>query len=150
MVNRDGGQSGRWSILLWSIGTVVNQDGGQSKRGQSQRGQLQRGQSGLWSILTWSNGTLLRRGPVVCGVTWRACWISSDLKHYIAFWSCVSTMVLCWDAPTLVGADSRPTGSRSHTAVITTSARYIGLLLSRLCAWWGAQGSFLYHHHSWP
>jgi len=38
-------------MLLWSIGTVVNRDGSQSKRGQyqrgqSQRGQLQRGQSG--------------------------------------------------------------------------------------------------------
>jgi len=73
MVNRDGGQSGRWSIggtvvnrdrgqyyrgqsERWSIGTVVNRDGGQSKRGQYQRGQSQRGQSGLWSILTWPNG----------------------------------------------------------------------------------------------
>jgi len=46
-----GGQSGRWSI-----GTVVNRDGGQLKRGQYQRGQLQRGRSGLWSILTWPNG----------------------------------------------------------------------------------------------
>jgi len=53
VVNRDGGQTGRWSI-----GTVVNRDGGQYYCGQSQCGQLQRDQSGLWSILTWPNGTL--------------------------------------------------------------------------------------------
>jgi len=40
VVNRDGGQSGRWTILLWSIGTVVNRDDGQSKCGQSQCDQL--------------------------------------------------------------------------------------------------------------
>jgi len=62
VVNRDGGQSGWWSIGTVVNIIVVNRDGGQSKRGQyqhdqyqhgqSQRGQLQRGQSGLWSILT--------------------------------------------------------------------------------------------------
>jgi len=42
MINREGGQSGRWSI-----GTVINRDGGQYQRSQSQCDQLQRGQLGL-------------------------------------------------------------------------------------------------------
>jgi len=47
---------GAVAVSMWSIGTVVNRDGGQSKRGQYQRCSSQRGQSGLWSILTWPNG----------------------------------------------------------------------------------------------
>jgi len=44
MINREGGQSGRWSIGTVVNIIVVNRDGGQSKRGQYQRGQSQRGQ----------------------------------------------------------------------------------------------------------
>jgi len=45
MINREGGQSGQWSI-----GTVVNRDSGQSDGSQSDGGQ-----SGRWSIGTVDN-----------------------------------------------------------------------------------------------
>jgi len=52
MINREGGQSGRWSIETMANRNVVNIN----------VVNWECDQSGMWSILTWSNGTLpLRR-----------------------------------------------------------------------------------------